>query len=386
MIFIIFIVIILNSTFLTIKVNSTQIKFISNDVYNFEYQYQSYQQMTSMLQNLSNNNQEIMSLKSIGQTYEGREIWMVKLSDNVNLDEDEPEILLMGAHHGNEKPSYEALIVFIKHMIEYYNTDLTDNDKDGFLNEDIIDGVDNDGDGLIDEDPSESRVKEAIYNTEIFIIPMVNPDGVEANTRKNCAPNYGSFGNSPFIKSYGVDLNRNYGYKWYRWFIQPVKYSVFTKQFNTKSDVYRGEKPFCENETIAISDLVNRHNFTISLSYHTYGEKIVYPWNYKIKRTIDDRLFKTIGKMISDVNSYQLVKGSVFFPNIGNSNDWLYGVHRILAYTIELGKSYAPTEEDILLKIFKIHIGVNLLICELSNKIDLSVKIPIVKSYELRLL
>ena len=135
-----------------------------------------------------------MSLTSVGRTYEGRDIWMVKLSDNVEVDEDEPGVLFMGAHHGNEKPSFEVLIFFIQHMVENYEERNVDNDNDGQINEDSIDGLDNDDDGLVDEDPSEDRVRNVIDNTQLFLIPMVNPDGVEANSRKNCAPNYGPFG------------------------------------------------------------------------------------------------------------------------------------------------------------------------------------------------
>ena len=107
---------------------------------------------------------------------------------------------------------------------------------------------------------------------------MVNPDGVEAGTRKNHAPNYGSFGNFPFLTSYGVDLNRNYDYRWDNWFKEPWKYWTSTNQINTKKSIYRGEQPFCENESRAIRDFVNQHNFVASLSYHTFGEYILYPW------------------------------------------------------------------------------------------------------------
>ncbi|MEE8565364.1 MAG: M14 family zinc carboxypeptidase [Candidatus Thermoplasmatota archaeon] len=42
-----------------------------------------------------------MKLESIGYTFEGRDIWMIKLSDNVNQNENEPGVLFMWAHHGN---------------------------------------------------------------------------------------------------------------------------------------------------------------------------------------------------------------------------------------------------------------------------------------------
>ena len=88
------------------------------------YEYYTYPKMTQLLIDLEKNNTDIMSLSSIGTTYEGREIWLVKLSDNVDFDEGEPSVLFMGAHHGNEKPSFEVLIFFIKYMIEKFRSSI----------------------------------------------------------------------------------------------------------------------------------------------------------------------------------------------------------------------------------------------------------------------
>ena len=209
---------------------------IQNDV----YEYFSYDTMTDFLIELEKNNSEEMSLNSIGTTYEGRDIWMVKLSDNVESNEDEPGILLIGAHHGNEWPSFEILIYFIRHMVDFYYKVNTDDDIDGQLNEDPIDGFDNDGDGLTDEDPSEDRVRDSMNNTQIFLIPMLNPDGVEygnTGSRKNRVPNHGPFGFRDEVTSYGVNLNRNYGFDWILYYIFPtgcIFYRIMIVQFTIR--------------------------------------------------------------------------------------------------------------------------------------------------------
>ena len=244
-----------------------------------------------------------MLLDSLGTSYEGREIWMVKLSDNVNNNEEEPGVLLMGAHHGNEKPSFEVLIYFIKHVVEDYYKENTDDDQDGLVNEDPIDGLDNDEDELVDEDPSEDRVRDVINNTQIFLIPMVNPDGVEAGTRKNRAPNYGPFGFKKEITSYGVDLNRNYDYRWFFFYLFPNYYKGATN-YRDDSYNYRGERPFCEVETKTIKQFVEAHDIVISLSYHSYGELILYPWGYTELPAKDKQLFVSIGKEIKKINRY----------------------------------------------------------------------------------
>ena len=104
------------------------------------YEYYNYQNMTNFFYELEDEYSDIMSLTSLGKTYEGRDVWMVKISDNVNEIENEPGVLLMGAHHGNEKPSFEVLIFFIQFMLENYGKKNIDNDGDGQINEDPIDG------------------------------------------------------------------------------------------------------------------------------------------------------------------------------------------------------------------------------------------------------
>ena len=76
--------------------------------------------MTECLITLSEQYPDIVRLESIGTTYEGRSIWMMKISDNPDQDENEPAVFFMGAHHGNEKPSYESLIFFLEFIVKTY--------------------------------------------------------------------------------------------------------------------------------------------------------------------------------------------------------------------------------------------------------------------------
>lgn len=352
--------------------------FHISDTSNEPYEYHTYQSMTNVLHSLAENYSDILSLTSIGTTYGKRQIWMVKLSDNPNVEEEEPGVLLMGAHHGNEKPSYESLIFFIQYMVESYGKSNIDNDNDGLINEDIVDGIDNDQDGMIDEDPSEDRVREIIDNTQIFVIPMVNPDGVEYGWRKNRAPNYGPLGMSDEITSYGVDLNRNYGYKWYLYYIFPIQYHLaFT--FYDNSWNYRGEYPFSENETRAVKEFVEAHDIIISLSYHSFGEFILYPWMHTSLPTPDEDIFISIGENISRVNGYFLYTGGNyviprFGGTLGTSENWLYGVHRIISYTIELCKSRAPTNPSVVYDYCMKHVGVNMYVCERAWTLEQELK------------
>jgi carboxypeptidase T len=257
---------------------------------------------------------------------------MVKLSDNVDQEEDEPGVLLMGAHHGNEKPGYEVLIYFLLFMIENY-----ENNTNG--------------------------VREVVNNTQIFVLPMVNPDGVEAGTRKNREPNHGPFGFQKNETSIGVDLNRNYGYRSFLLFFFPRIYQRATS-YHDGSEVYRGEHPFSENETTAIKGFIDTHTITICLTYHTSGELVLYPWGYTTLPVKDQPVFVSIGENITHINNYTLSPSIELYPTLGDACDWLYARHDVLAFTIELGKTQAPNDPEILEEICTTHANVNLYVCQ----------------------
>ncbi len=340
------------------------------------YEYHTYDSMSQCLTNISEQYSDIVNLESIGNTYEGRDIWMVKISDHPTENEQEPAVLLMGAHHGNEKPSYESLIFFIEEIVAAYHQGNIDNDNDGLLNEDDFDGIDNDNDGLIDEDPSEERIQALIDSTEIFVIPMVSPDGVKYNSRKNHAPNHGPFGNADEITSYGVNLNRNYDYLWNLPFLLPFNYMlpflILDQSFN-----YRGEFPFSELETQAVRDFVLAHeNIKISLSYHSYSEVILYPWMHTSLPAPDEETFISIGENMSQIDGYRLMTHGWsnreyliprFGGTIGTSENWLYATQGILAFTMELCKSFAPTDPAIVKDCCWKHVGVNLYVAQRAH-------------------
>ena len=376
-IFAVLLLFLFTTTFPILK--SSQIEHLFPNTSGEPYHYFTYQEMTDLLHDLEDEYSDIMRLESIGTTYEGRDIWMVKLSDNVDENEDEPGVLFMGAHHGNEKPSFEAVIFFIQHMVHNYSKINTDDDGDGQINEDPIDGIDNDLDGQTDEDPSEDRVREVINNTQIFCIPMVNPDGVEADTRKNRAPNYGPYGQSDEITSYGVDLNRNYGFRWFLPYIFKENY-YFEWLTDDSSGIYRGERPFSEEESTAVKNFVESQEISISLSYHDFGEWMIFPWMHSSRWVPNERLFRSIGENMSRINKYELkIYGQYgtreyliprYFGTIGSSENWLYGRRRIIAYTVELCPHRAPTNPNIVHSACYRHVGVNLYVCERSWTVE----------------
>ena len=309
-----------------------------------QYDYHTYQELTDELHSLQANHSDIMSLTSIGKTYEGRDLWMVKLSDNVNQEENEPGVLFMAAHHGNEWPGIEICLFFIRYMVEQYNNDTI------------------------------PEIRDAIDNTQIFLIPMLNPDGVMADTRKNCVPNHGPFGYNPSVTSYGVNLNRNYDDPWFLSYLFPIQYYL-PFILSDSSFNYRGPYPFSENETKAVKNFAEAHNISISISYHSYGEFIIYPWTYTTKQTPDESLFRSVGENITSINHYSLlVKEDRLIPlyegTLGSSEDWLYREKGTIAFTIEVGAQQRPTSPQVMYKLCMTQTTVQLYLCQRAQTIE----------------
>ena len=220
--------------------------------------YHEYHEVVSELQAFANDYPDIVEFYTLtdmiprGATWQNNEIVGVKISDNVANepdyydDPDEETLFIVGNHHAREWMSVVTPLYFVYFMTYYYGEPPTDNDGDGLINEDMIDGIDNDGDGEqggrvdefgralfdgidndgdgiidegIDEDPSEARVTYLVNNRETWIVPILNPDGYMYDRedpdrfwRKNMRDNnendrYGDACD-------GVDINRNYPFEW----------------------------------------------------------------------------------------------------------------------------------------------------------------------------
>ena len=257
----------------------------------------------------------ITAKQSLGQSIEGREIWMVKISDNPDVNEQEPEVLYTALHHAREPESIMAVIYYMYYLLENYGTD--------------------------------PEVTFLVNNRELYFVPVINPDGYVYNQQTN--PNGGGMWRKNRRNNgggtYGVDLNRNYGYKW--------GYDNNGSSPNPSSETYRGTAPFSEPETQAIRDLCNAHNFKLTLNYHTYGDLLIYPWGYNDNLTPDSLLYIALASDMTQFNGYTYGTGSQTVGYIvnGDSDDWMYGEQttkgKIMAMTPEVGSSFWPSPSQI---------------------------------------
>jgi hypothetical protein len=300
-------------------------KLSNNDTGNTEKEhYYSYDELTDLLGQLQQDYPEIFNYSSLGKTWEGRDIWLVKISDNVSIDEDEPKVLYKGGEHGDEKQGYQVVIYSIKSFVENYT----------HIN--------------VNESFTE-RVRNVVNNTELFFMPMVNPDGCEAGTRKNCRPNDCIYGETLFR---GVDINRNSGYKWelidkypfrYRHtfpYLEKtnVKYPLFDTASIRGEGGYRGPYQFSEPESKAIKQVVENHSITISIDYHAaiYKGEILIGWAWTKTPRPDENISYYIAENISKITEYKIgrVSGVAFI--LGHIGDWEYAEHGIMSFGIEL--------------------------------------------------
>ncbi len=243
---------------------------------------------------------------SIGQTIEGRDIWAAKISDNPNVDEDEVEVLLTAAIHAREVITPLVLFNYAQHILTNYGTD-----------PDIT--------AMVDE-------------REIWLIFCCNPDGYYHNEvtdplgggywRKNRRDNGDG--------TYGVDLNRNWGYEW--------GYDNNGSSPNTSDQTYRGTAPFSEPETQAFRDFHIAREFVISVYFHSYSDLILWPWGYDAFYTPDEDIFAFIGDSCATWNGYSpgVTWDNIYEAN-GGSDDWIYGEqalkNKTLGFTFEVGSS-----------------------------------------------
>ncbi|MBE0639071.1 MAG: carboxypeptidase regulatory-like domain-containing protein [Bacteroidales bacterium] len=299
--------------------------------------YRSYQESLAELQQMQIDHPEICKLFDLGDS-RGKEyylagnnnyvnyqhdIWALKVSDNVELDEDEPAIYYMGAHHAREPLSTEVAFYVLNHILDNYGTN-----------------------------PS---ITENVNSKEIWFIPVVNPDGqkivldqIDVNWRKNIRDNDNN-GQVTLSGGWsypdGVDPNRNYGWQ-------------FGGQ-GASSDpgelTYHGPSAFSEPEIAAMRDLMADHHFVAGITYHTYSELVLWPYGYLDGATAPDAtalaaLGTAMGQSIPKLGSgnYTPQPSWALYPSSGTTDDYAYGNHGIFSYTIELATQFIPPANQVL--------------------------------------
>lgn len=265
--------------------------------------YHDFAEMSAELKALHAKYPKLTQLQSIGKTWEGRDIVALHINttpaDLNSGHSSKPGIVFMGAHHAREHLSSEIPRMLGQYLLEHQ---------------------------------LDQAIGKLLTTRDIWIIPMVNPDGAEFDIeggsyhmwRKNRREN------GEKERTMGVDLNRNYGFQW----------GTGGSSKIPSSDTYMGPEPFSEPESQAIRDFVKDHvNLKVLLSYHTYSELILYPWGHSkdpIANTRDHDTFKMMASTMAKWNGYKPQQSSDLYIASGDTTDWAYGTLGIFAFTFEL--------------------------------------------------
>ena len=231
---------------------------------NFGYFF-TYWEMIDTLRRLAALYPLIVDTFKLGPTFQNRVIWGLRISDNPTVDEPEPELFINGATHAREPMGTHACVNFASLLCQGYGSD--------------------------------SMVTWLVRNREFYIIPVVNPDGYVYNSDSGGASsNWRKSRRGPVPPAIGVDLNRNYGYKW--------GYDDIGSSPTPSSETYRGPSRFSELETQSIRGLLNTHEFRTCQDFHTYGRYNLYAWGYMNPMPPDSLVLNEMGETLMANNGY----------------------------------------------------------------------------------
>lgn len=257
-------------------------------------EYKSPDEIADFIQEMSGRYPEITSVKSIGKSLEGRDIWAIKISDNAKLDEKEPTILVNGMHHAREVMTPEITTDMIEYLLSNYGVD--------------------------------DEVTRWVDNTEIWVVPMFNVDG------NNKVWEGSSMWRKNTRGGFGVDINRNYPYGWD---------SCKGSSSNQGAQDYRGEAPASEPETQAMMNLVSEIKPVMNISYHSYSEIVIYPYGCRPNRTPAEEAVEQIGSEIGKLLDYKPgTAWELLYNADGGDIDWMYTAHQVIPFVVEVNSTW----------------------------------------------
>ncbi|HKQ03635.1 MAG TPA: M14 family metallopeptidase [Blastocatellia bacterium] len=310
--------------------------------------YHTYEQTQNEFKALAAAHPDLAAYVRIGQSYEGREIFALKITRDAAADNtSKPDVLITGCHHAREWISVESPVYFANQLINQYASD--------------------------------SGVRQAVDHLQIWIVPIVNPDGLVYSQsgsatisdgtrmwRKNRRP----ITLSPCASTVGVDLNRNYDYQWRLRGDTPcgdycsadkscLQDDVGASDDPANVEIYRGPQATSEPEIKAMQALIrdpNRH-FRAELDYHNFAQLILYPWGYQHDAAPDGALQAQLAQQVSaeikktSGRLYQPEASVDLYQVTGSSTDFAYGASRVaVPLTIEMRPTccdFAVPEEQI---------------------------------------
>jgi hypothetical protein len=244
---------------------------------------------------------------SIGISQQSRTIWAVKISDNPNINENEIKVGYDALVHAREPQSMASMMYYMWYLLQNYGTD--------------------------------PEVTYLVDNRELYFVPCFNPDGYEYNRTTNPSGG-GMWRKNRRINgdgSYGVDLNRNFGFAW--------GYDNIGSSNIPGDETYRGPSAFSEPESQAVRNLALLKNYRTHFNLHSYQNAFLYPWGYIDQQTPDSLTYREFASDMASYNGFTYgTSGEILgYQSNGSVRDWMYGEQtakqKTFGYTVEIGSS-----------------------------------------------
>ncbi|KAI8420086.1 hypothetical protein MSG28_008672 [Choristoneura fumiferana] len=257
--------------------------------------------ITNYINELGTRAPDMVTVQNVGQSYNGRKMQLVKISTNPRGRN--PVIFIDAGIHAREWVA-PAMAMYLIHRLT--------------------------------NDPK-ARQRE-LNGVDWYILP----NRLWRKTRSKSSPN----------NCFGVDGNRNYGFKW----------GVSGVSNNPcDPETYAGSQPFSEVETQIVRNIMmeNQQRLKLYVSLHSYGQYLVYPWGYTADVLPRDwKKLHNLARMVSDSvvraggRPFNVMSAGQWYPAAGGSDDFAFGVVGVpYSYTMELTDGYEFTFPDKLLRV-----------------------------------
>lgn len=293
--------------------------------------YMDYDTYISYLEGFQNEYSDIMRIYDIGDS-KGKDqgisdydhdLLLIKISDNVDDNEAEPGYFFAGEHHARETQTFAVTYAILKYLLTNYGTN--------------------------------SKVTDYVDNNQIYLMPLVNPDGYKVARTKNSmwrkninlnGSTFNSWSSFNTGSQVGVDLNRNYEFQWGAGKSSSVK----------TNDTYKGPYSHSENEISVIDSLFSVLDIQAAISFHSYSEVILVPFCYSdYARPADytelNALANKMAVEMKDQYGYNYDVGTAVgllgYGAGGAMSDHVYANYGVFSYCFELWTSFQTPESSL---------------------------------------
>jgi hypothetical protein len=268
----------------------------------FDAGFRTYEQVTADLKALAARHPDLVTLRSAGPSWETtqgkaeRQLWTVRITGKGDASQ-RPAVAFTANVHARELVPVELAMSLIKDLVEGYGKD--------------------------------AEITRMVDSRVIHVLPMANPDGHHQaekgqDWRKNT---------HPFTGGVGVDLNRNFPFKW------GMDNGGASSQ--PSSQTYQGPSAASEPETQALKAFLSGiPNLKIGMDYHAYSNLVMWPWGWTSAKPSDARLLETIGRKLASFNKYQPCQANELYPTCGTIRDFVYGELHVPYFTTEIGSRF----------------------------------------------